>query len=176
MCSKEEGGVRVQKPRLKIQMLFRATGGRSRRTRNGSFARENMCLLCGRRYRYRRRRLKRRFLSLSFFLPFLSLSLSLFSRHVMSCNITCYNCFNSVSPCNFTHLFSIHTLLSLICIFFAFRFIFPQDCVSSHIVLFTIFIISLNVFVARYYFFFFISDKNVFISLTLATLSKIRKT
>jgi len=35
----------VEKPRLKIQTLFRAAGGRSRRARNDSFARENMCLL-----------------------------------------------------------------------------------------------------------------------------------
>lgn len=45
--------VRVQKPRLKIQMLFRATGGRSRRARNSSFARGNMCLLRRRRRRSR---------------------------------------------------------------------------------------------------------------------------
>jgi len=57
MLGKSRGGagglMRVQKPRLKIQMLFRATGGRSRRTRNGSFARGNVCLLRCRRRRVR---------------------------------------------------------------------------------------------------------------------------
>jgi len=51
--------VRVQKPQLKIQMLFRATGGRSRRARNGSFTRGNMCLLRSRSRRRRRRRRRR---------------------------------------------------------------------------------------------------------------------
>jgi len=42
--------MRVEKPRLKIQTLFRAAGGRSRRARNDdSFARGNMCLLRDRR-------------------------------------------------------------------------------------------------------------------------------